>query len=57
MGGGVNGCGYQNISIQIIDQVEHGNLLQLAEREVYWQHQLRCFIENGVGGHCYKKEI
>ena len=31
--GGQNGCGYGNISIQIIDQVEQGDLDALAERE------------------------
>ena len=55
--GGANGCGYQNVSIQLIDQVGHGNVKALAEREVYWQHQLRVFVENGGRGHCYRKDI
>ena len=55
--GGANGCGYENVSIQIIDQVELGNEIKLSECESYWQHQLRAFIENGGRAHCYKKEI
>ena len=54
--GGRTGCGYENISIQIIDQVEQGDAESLADCEVYWQHQLRCYVENGGNGHCYKKE-
>ena len=45
--GGQNGCGYGNISIQIIDQVEQGDLDALAERETYWQNQLHCYVEHG----------
>ena len=52
-GGG--GCGYKNVSFQIIDQVEFGNDQGLAE--TYWQHQLRCYVENGGNAHCYRKEI
>ena len=55
--GGQNGCGYGNISIQIIDQVEQGDLDALAERETYWQNQLRCYVEHGGNAHCYRKEI
>ena len=55
--GGTDGCGYENISMQIIDQVEIGNHEALAECEVYWQHQLRCFVENGGKAHCYRKEV
>ena len=55
--GGRGGCGYANISIQIIEQVEEGDLELLAEREVYWQHQLRAYVENGFHAHCKKKEI
>ena len=55
--GGRGGCGYQNLSIIIIEQVERGDLELLAEREVYWQHQLRAFVENGSKAHCYKKDI
>ena len=55
--GGNGGCGYKNISLQIIDQVEQGDHNGLAERETYWQHQLRCYVENGGNAHCRRKEI
>ena len=54
--GGPRGCGYDNISIQIVEQVSQGDHVQLANREVYWQNQIRCFVQNGGGGHCYRKE-
>ena len=44
------------VSMKIIDQVEQGDQEALADCEVYWQHQLRCFVENGGNGHCYRKE-
>ena len=53
---GGSGCGYENLSIQIIDQVELGNKKALAEAEVYWQHQLRAYIQNGGNAHCRRKE-
>ena len=53
---GGNGCGYANLSVQIIDQVEEGNGAALAEKEVFWQNQLRCYIQNGGHAHCYRKE-
>ena len=49
--GGPTGCGYQNLSMQIIEQVELGDKEALANLEVYWQNQLRCFVENGENGH------
>ena len=55
--GGQGGCGYDNLTLTIIEEVEENNLLFLAEREVYWQHQLRVFLENGYRNHCQKKEI
>ena len=55
--GGMRGCGYDNVSIMIIEQVERGNLDLLAKREVFWQHQLRAYIENGGKAHCIKKEM
>ena len=54
--GGEKGCGYQNISIQIIDQVEVGNVEALVQAELYWQDQLRVFIENGGNAHCRRKD-
>ena len=32
------GCGYQNLRIKIIDQVEERTLEALAEAEIYWQN-------------------
>ena len=55
--GGIAGCGYDQMSLQIIDQVEHGDDQALADCETYWQHQLRCYVENGGRAHCYRKEI
>ena len=55
--GGPGGCGYNNLSLTIIEQVEEKNMDSLAERELYWQHQLRVYIENGYRNHCRKKEF
>ena len=54
--GGARGCGYSNLSMQIIEKVKQGDHSTLAKREVYWQNQIRCFVQNGSGGHCYRKE-
>ena len=54
-GGG--GCGYQNVSIQLIEQVKVKTLEFLADRECYWQHQLRVYVQNGGRAHCYRKDI
>ena len=54
--GGQQGCGYENIRIMIIEKVESGNPDLLAKREIFWQNQLRCFIENGGQAHCKRKE-
>ena len=51
------GCGYENLEIMIIEQVEVGDKQGLADRELFWQNQLRCYVENGGNGHCYKKEF
>ena len=53
---GGSGCGYSNVSIPLIDQVEVGNVEVLGRAEVYWQKQLRGFIENGGNSHCRRKE-
>ena len=53
---GGTGCGYQHFSVQLIDQVEKGDKVALAEKEVYWQNQLRCYVQNGGHAHCYRKE-
>ena len=53
---GGDGCGYENVSIQIIDQVDIGDYQALAKAEVYWQNQLRTYIQNGGNAHCRRKE-
>ena len=53
-GGG--GCGYESISIQIIEQVPEGDTKTLENQEIYWQNQLRCYIQNGGNAHCRRKE-
>ena len=53
---GGDGCGYENLRIQIIDQVEIGDKIALAEAEIYWQNQLRVYIQNGAKAHCRRKE-
>ena len=55
--GGRGGCGYEHISIVIIEQVKNKNLKYLAAREVFWQHQLRVFVENGGRAHCIRKDL
>ena len=55
--GGSGGCGYESISIIIIEEIEEKTFKCLAERESFWQHQLRVFVENGKNGHCYRKEV
>ena len=55
--GGIGGCGYNNISIIIIEEVKEKTMGYLAEREVFWQHQLRVYVENGSNAHCYRKEV
>ena len=50
------GCGYTNIRIQLIDQVEVGDVEALAQAEIYWQEQLRGYIENGGNAHCRRRE-
>ena len=53
---GGEGCGYQNLKIQIIDKVKEGDCKALEEAEVYWQNQLRVYIQNGGQAHCRRKE-
>ena len=50
-------CGYDDMSIVLIEQVEPGNKALLARREQYWQHQLRVYIEHGGNAHCIRKDI
>ena len=55
--GGSRLCGYEDMSIVLIEQVELGNRALLAKREQYWQNQLRVYIENGGNAHCLRKDI
>ena len=55
--GGELGCGYGNFSIQLIDQVEMGEKEKLAQKEIFWQHQLRAYCENGGNAHCIRKDL
>lgn len=55
--GGSGPCGYQDLSITLIEQVEEKNLEFLAERELWWQHQLRVYVQNGSNAHCYRKDL
>ena len=54
--GGTQGCSYENFILHIIDKVEDGNVQALAQSEVYWQEQLRVYLENGGNGHCRRRE-
>jgi hypothetical protein len=54
--GGETGCGYANFSVILIEQIKIKTMDFLAEREVFWQNQLRVYPENGAKGHCYRKE-
>jgi hypothetical protein len=55
--GGSRLCGYEDMSIVLIKQVELGNRALLAKREQYWQHQLRVNKENVGNAHCIWKDI
>ena len=55
--GSSGGCGYDNFSVTIIEQVRIKTMDFLAERETFWQHQLRVYVENGGNGHCFRKDI
>ena len=54
--GGTTGCGHPNFSVILIEQIKTKTMDYLAEREVFWQNQLRVYPENGAKGHCYRKE-
>ena len=55
--GGEGGCGYGNFQVTLIEQVQEKTMDYLAERELFWQHQLRVYVENGANGHCYRKDV
>ena len=42
-----NGCNYDHLEATLIEKVKEGDETYLTERELYWQYQLRTFIENG----------
>ena len=50
------GCGYENVSIMIIEQVSPQTITQLDEREFVCQNQWRVYVEHGGHAHCYRKE-
>ena len=54
--GGNRACSYGDVSIVLIEQVGNGDRDLLADREQYWQHQLRAFVENGGNAQCIRKE-
>ena len=41
------GCSYSHLEATLIEKVKQGDDAKLAERELYWQYQLRTFKENG----------
>ena len=55
-------CGYEKLQAQIIDRVHYENISVqeaeeiLSKKEIFWQHQLRTFKENGGNAHCLKKD-
>ena len=38
-------CEYKDLSITLIERVSEKTLKFLADRELWWQHQLRVFVE------------
>ena len=55
--GGAGGCQYENVSIQIIEQVHEKTPEKLARREQWWQNLLRVFVQNEFKNHCYRKDF
>ena len=55
--GGDRACSYNDFSVVLIEQVEMGDRKMLERRELYWQHQLRAYRENGGNAMCIKKEF
>ena len=54
--GGTRSCKYEDIKFTLIEKVEDGNQILLSRREQWWQHQLRCFEQNGGNGMCIRKD-
>ena len=55
--GGGSGCSYEDLKITLTEQVEKKTMEYLAERELFWQHQLRVYVQNGCKAHCYRKDF
>ena len=55
--GGGSGCSYEDLKITLIEKVEKKTMEYLAERELFWQHQLRVYVQNGCKAHCYRKDF
>ena len=51
------GCNYNHLKATLIETVKHGDEAKLAERELYWQYQLRTFEENGGNGMNQKDDL
>ena len=55
--GGSRNCSYKDMQIILIEKVEGGNRALLARREIWWQHQLRVYEQNGGNGMCIRKDL
>ena len=51
------GCNYEHLEATLIEKVKQGDDTKLAERELYWQYQLRTFRENGGNGMNLKDDL
>ena len=51
------GCNYDHLEAILIETVKEGDEAKLAERELYWQYQLRTFNENGGNGMNLKDDL
>ena len=51
------GCSYGHLEATLIEKVKQGDKAKLAEREIYWQYQLRTFKENGGNGMNLKNDL
>ena len=48
---------YRDFSVSLIEKVKHKNLQFLTDREVWWQNQLRAFMQNGGKANCFRKDF
>ena len=51
------GCNYNHLRATLIEKVKQGDESKLAERELYWQYQLRTYRENGKNGMNLKDDL